>query len=662
MPAATKYRLRRDTAANWNSVNPVLAAGEQGFETDTLKVKVGNGTSAWTALGYVGAGAATAPFFDIRNYGATTAAANNQTAIQAAIDAAASTGGGRVFVPQGIWITGPLVLKHRVWLDGAGMRASELKQVAGANSDSFICNYASSNGTTDPNAQFVSVTNMTLNGNQAQQTAGLGRGVYFAQNPLFGQPSGDEFTDPRQRLENVLIWNFRGNGFEEANGRSETRLFQVHAFFCNGHGFVPGPDTMMISCVAGSPGLSGFYLTQPSQRVTACKAFYAGRITPTVGHGFHLVGTRGVTMVGCEAQDCQAAGLRTEGYTERINVQGFIADSNSKRGKNLHAGVELNTLRYSLIDAVCFERNDPAVADTTSALFSAQRHALELETDTFGNRIDITHSAHGSAVVEAPIMPSANTAALVSRNLIRINSQDAYRVGTFAATYTPAPYNGSKIALTLTGNITINATTQMHAGIQMTFIFNQDATGGRTVTWNAQYKVSWQPDTAPNAVNTISLIYDGANWVQSGQGTQSPAAASGSVSYYNHITLSTSFGAVAWTNMPAAATEFNNAARSRQKVILTNAVDARLTLSVHVGGAAASIIYIEYSIDQTTWTAMGLSQAMDSAGAFATAFVAVPAAAQGDVWLRVMGSGGDGVIDPMFGTIGVGVRYTAPVV
>ena len=45
-------QLRRDTAANWTSVNPTLAAGEQGFETDTGKFKIGTGSTAWTSLLY----------------------------------------------------------------------------------------------------------------------------------------------------------------------------------------------------------------------------------------------------------------------------------------------------------------------------------------------------------------------------------------------------------------------------------------------------------------------------------------------------------------------------------------------------------------------------------------------------------------------------------
>jgi len=47
-----QIKLRRDTAANWLSVNPVLATGEPGLETDTRKVKYGDGVSTWSALQY----------------------------------------------------------------------------------------------------------------------------------------------------------------------------------------------------------------------------------------------------------------------------------------------------------------------------------------------------------------------------------------------------------------------------------------------------------------------------------------------------------------------------------------------------------------------------------------------------------------------------------
>jgi hypothetical protein len=47
-----RLQLRADTAANWTSVNPILLANELGRETDTGKIKIGNGTSTWTSLAY----------------------------------------------------------------------------------------------------------------------------------------------------------------------------------------------------------------------------------------------------------------------------------------------------------------------------------------------------------------------------------------------------------------------------------------------------------------------------------------------------------------------------------------------------------------------------------------------------------------------------------
>ena len=44
---------RRDTAANWTNNNPTLLNGELGYETDTGYFKIGNGSTAWTSLGYI---------------------------------------------------------------------------------------------------------------------------------------------------------------------------------------------------------------------------------------------------------------------------------------------------------------------------------------------------------------------------------------------------------------------------------------------------------------------------------------------------------------------------------------------------------------------------------------------------------------------------------
>ena len=43
---------RRGIASLWTSQNPVLNAGEIGYETDTGKHKIGNGATAWSSLPY----------------------------------------------------------------------------------------------------------------------------------------------------------------------------------------------------------------------------------------------------------------------------------------------------------------------------------------------------------------------------------------------------------------------------------------------------------------------------------------------------------------------------------------------------------------------------------------------------------------------------------
>lgn len=52
MAVVTQIQVRRGTASQWTSANPTLASGEWGFETDTNKTKIGDGSTAWTSLAY----------------------------------------------------------------------------------------------------------------------------------------------------------------------------------------------------------------------------------------------------------------------------------------------------------------------------------------------------------------------------------------------------------------------------------------------------------------------------------------------------------------------------------------------------------------------------------------------------------------------------------
>lgn len=47
---SAQIQLKRATAAAWASADPVLAAGEPGYETDTEVLRIGDGVTAWSSL------------------------------------------------------------------------------------------------------------------------------------------------------------------------------------------------------------------------------------------------------------------------------------------------------------------------------------------------------------------------------------------------------------------------------------------------------------------------------------------------------------------------------------------------------------------------------------------------------------------------------------
>jgi hypothetical protein len=59
MAVVTQIQIRRGTASQWTSANPTLASGEFGYETDTGKFKIGDGSTAWNSLGYKASGTVT---------------------------------------------------------------------------------------------------------------------------------------------------------------------------------------------------------------------------------------------------------------------------------------------------------------------------------------------------------------------------------------------------------------------------------------------------------------------------------------------------------------------------------------------------------------------------------------------------------------------------
>lgn len=105
-----------------------------------------------------------------------------------------------------------------------------------------------------------------------------------------------------------------------------------------------------------------------------------------------------------------------------------------------------------------------------------------------------------------------------------------------------------------------------------------------------------------------------------------------------------------WTNMPAALTELGGV-DFRIKADLTGFTEVRFVSRIAGGTFLAGMtMKVQYSTNESAWSDLTPTVATDSAGTKVSAWTAIPAPAQADVFLRVVGAGGNGAQDPRVGT------------
>lgn len=112
----SRLRLRRGTAAQWASVNPTLAAGEPGFETDTGLLRIGNGVDAFDELPALltSETLGDALGFDPAGFVALREAAPYTGNLNAALEGFALLGAGASNAPAGFSLNNAYVLTLRV--------------------------------------------------------------------------------------------------------------------------------------------------------------------------------------------------------------------------------------------------------------------------------------------------------------------------------------------------------------------------------------------------------------------------------------------------------------------------------------------------------------------------------------------------------------------
>lgn len=302
---------------------------------------------------------------NVRDFGAAGDGQTDDTqAFFAAVDAVNTFGGGTIYIPSGTYI-----LRQSIWLlsnttvYGDGIGATVLKLADGVNED-VIGLLRTSGFTYHPDVYNVRISDLTLDGNRANQTEGEQFGFFCgAKSP--------------QRHYQITCWrveikNFRGYGFDphewterlyliecisHDNGRDgitldgivDGMLRSCITFNNDRHGYniITGSHNVVVEqCIAHNNGENGFTIQNDSYsvQVTGCLS-YGNR-----SDGIYCIGVNdniitnnqvalnlenGIRIRGCARTTVTANRLRDNSQSEHDRFSEIILDNDET-----HASVD----------------------------------------------------------------------------------------------------------------------------------------------------------------------------------------------------------------------------------------------------------------------------------------------------------------------------------
>ena len=104
----------------------------------------------------------------------------------------------------------------------------------------------------------------------------------------------------------------------------------------------------------------------------------------------------------------------------------------------------------------------------------------------------------------------------LSNMAIKNYGEIVHDLGTTSGTLTPDPNNGSVQKITLNNNLTLNALSNVAQGDSLTLLVTQDGTGGRTLSSTMKFSGGSKTlSTGANAIDVITIFYDGTNYLAS---------------------------------------------------------------------------------------------------------------------------------------------------
>jgi hypothetical protein len=354
--------------------------------------------------------------FDARDYG-TLGGSGSEAAINAALTAAGANGtaagsGGTVKLPYGTHgVSATVIPREYTALEGEGMMSTLITAPTSLNAS--VIKPRASTGSADPNAAFVAIRRLGINGTRASQTSG--HGIEYATNPLnsgqSGVANGNEWFDQHLVLEDLAVRSCKQDGVNLA-GRSAHSLRNVWVDNCERYGFSLTFDTNLLGCEASVSGSHGFVIQNGSVRMTACKSYLNGWSTHA-GAGYYLSpNANGCDLSACNAQNNEGPGFLLDGCHD-CTIQGS-ADGNGKKsaGAGTAAVVIQNGAKNNILHIAC--ENTPQ----GGAEIGDQDYALKITGGSTGNYIVLTCTAISPANILGLIDPASDS---LAGNTIIIN-------------------------------------------------------------------------------------------------------------------------------------------------------------------------------------------------------------------------------------------------
>lgn len=384
--------------------------------------------------------------------------------IQAAIDEAEADGGGVVYAGPGSYV-GSIVIKPRVLLVGAGWSTvfkavpASVVPVVTAGNDAY--QFALRDFAVDAAGLANGVNAVHLvSYNDVLKTTGSNPPGYFGGS-----------SDPCPVIDNLFLHNAPGIGLYLGVNMREARVTRIMSWMNGSHGFyVNASDAYFAQCSAGANAGNGWVVNGSVNLFVQCKGWYSGYPSAVAGNGWEITAAAvGTMMVQCQSQDNGSRGYHLNGCTG-LTMRGCTA------GGDIGSAILVsNGATRNVID-IYNGRADRA--------FSGGMLVIDGAT-CVGNTFYMSYDSQPNTLTAVGFLNGAGA----GNEYVWAGSDSLLALGNTAGAVTPNPRLNKKLSLTATGNITINAVANGNAlpGQEMVITITQDATGNRTVTWNAQY-------------------------------------------------------------------------------------------------------------------------------------------------------------------------------